>query len=182
MFKSFVTSMAVVALSVAPVSAMTQEERNQHTDLVDAVNEVNVSISVNEKEHCFSLTDRFFGFYNPSKRLIAICQEEATDWDGEAIRFSEEDLDTLRHEAHHLVQDCRDGTIDGRMVPFFTGESRESFLANYPKREQERVRATYGESGASPELITLEIEAFAVADSVPASSIANAVRRVCAPE
>jgi hypothetical protein len=182
MFKSLMTSMAVLALSVAPVSAMTQEERNQHTDLVDALSEVNITISVNEKEHCFSLTDRFYGFYNPSKRLIAICQEKAQEWNGEVIRFSEEDLDTLRHEAHHLVQDCRDGKIDGRMVPFFTGESRESFLSNYPKREQERVRATYGESGGSPELITLEIEAFAVAETVGADSIANAVRRVCAPE
>ena len=181
MFRSLMTSMALLALSTAPVFSMSQEERNQHVDLVDAVTEV-ITLSVNEKEHCFSLNDRFFGFYHPAKRLIAICQEEATEWNGEVIRFSEEDLDTLRHESHHLVQDCRDGKIDGRMVPFFTGESRESFLSNYPKSEQERVRATYGESGASPELITLEIEAFAVAETVPASSIANAVRKVCAPE
>lgn len=179
MFKSFVTSMAVLALSVAPVSAMTQEERNQHTELVDAVTEVNINLSVNEKKHCFSLTDRFFGFYSPSDRLIAICQEEAEDWNGEVIRFSEEDLDTLRHEAHHLVQDCLDGEIDGGMSLFFSGEERDSFLSLYPKSDQERVRRTYGESGASEQLIDLEIEAFAVAETVGAQSIANAVRKFC---
>ena len=179
MFKSLMTSMAVVALSVAPVSAMTQEERNQHTDLVDALSEVNITISVNEKKHCFSLTDRYFGFYNPSERLIAICQEKAQDWDGEPIPFTEEDLDTLRHEAHHLVQDCLDGEIDGRMSPMFSGEDRDEFLSNFPVSKQDSIRESYGGAGAPPELITLEIEAFATADGVSAGSIANAVRSYC---
>ena len=182
MFKSLMTSMAVLALSVAPVSAMTQEERNQHMDIVDALNFVDITLSINEKEHCFSLTDRFYGFYNASRRIIAVCQEKAQDWNGESIPFTEEDLDTLRHEAHHLVQDCLDGSIDGKMAPMFSGEDREEFLSNFSKREQEKVRATYGGNGASPALVTLEIEAFAVADGVGASSIANAVKSFCGKE
>ena len=182
MFKSLMTSMAVLALSVAPVSAMTQAERNQHMEIVDALNFVDITLSINEKQHCFSMTDRFYGFYNASARVISICQEKAQDWDGESIPFTEEDLDTLRHEAHHLVQDCLDGSIDGKMEPMFSGEDREDFLSNFSKREQERVRATYGGKGASPDLVTLEIEAFAVADAVGASSIANAVKRLCGKE
>ena len=179
MISRIILSLAAVALSVAPAAAMTKAEREAHVDLAQAVIDSNVEVSINEKEHCFSLEGRFYGSYNPSARVLAICQENATDWDGEVIQFTAEDYDTLRHEAHHLVQDCLDGEIDGRLSPMFTGEDRAKFLSQYSLREQERVRKTYGEAGASDALITLEIEAFAVAEGVGAASISNVVRRTC---
>ncbi len=177
MFRSFILSLAAVCLSASPGVAMTAAERNAHVDLAQAVIDSNVEVSINEKEHCFSLEGRFFGSYNASKRVIAICQENATEWNGEVVEFSEEDLDTLRHEAQHLVQDCLDGEIDGRMTPMFTGDARAKFLSHFSDSKEQRVRETYADGGDA--LITLEVEAFAVADTVPAASISNAVRRTC---
>ena len=76
-----------------------------------------------------------------------------------------------------MVQDCLDGEIDGRMTPMFTGDARATFLSNFSDSKEQRVRHTYAD--ASEALITLEIEAFAVADTVPAASISNALRRIC---
>ena len=177
MIKSFVLSALAVCLSVAPAVAMTRAEREAHLDLAQAIMDSNVAVSINEKEHCFSLEHRFFGSYNPSAGVISICQENATEWNGEVIEFSAEDYDTLRHEAQHLVQDCLDGARDGRMVPMFTGAARTKFLSNFSDTKEARVRHTY--SDASDALITLEVEAFATADGVSATSISNAVRQVC---
>ena len=44
--------------------------------------------------------------------LMVICQENRIPGVREMTSWTEEDLDTLRHESHHLVQDCRGG--DGR--------------------------------------------------------------------
>ena len=174
---SIILSAFAVILSMAPAGAMSIAERENHIKLAEAVMESGVEVSINTKEHCFSLEHRFFGSYNPSKRVIAICQENATDWNGEVIEFSAEDYDTLRHEAHHLVQDCLDGDIDGRMQPMFTGDDRVKFLSYFSDKKERSVRETYADGGEA--MIELEIEAFAVADEVSADSIANAVKNVC---
>ncbi len=162
MIRSFVLSSLAVILYVAPAGAMSVAERENHVKLAEAVIESGVEVSINTKEHCFSLEHRFYGFYNPSKRVIAICQENTTDWNGEVIPFSEEDYDTLRHESHHLVQDCLDGDIDGRLQLMFTGADKEKFLADYPESRKNSIRESYAEAGE--EMIQLEIEAFAVAE------------------
>ena len=160
-------------MSVSPVYSATQEERNEHLELYEALNEVNISVYANEPEMC-DPKEGFLGFYAPKYRLISICQSDPS------VQFTDEDLDTLRHEAHHVIQDCLDGRVDGEMVLLFTGEAKERFLENYPMSKQLRVRRIYGEAGTPAHIIELEVEAFAVAALVPASTIANAVRSACA--
>ena len=109
-----------------------------------------------------------------------ICQENKKVWDGEIIRFSEEDLDTLRHEAHHVVQDCLDGEVDGELALMFESPEDKAQFRSYMKPGlASRVRRLYGNAGASEHVIQLEIEAFGVAAEVPASSIAKAVTNTC---
>ena len=177
--KALLASLAAVVMSAAPSLAMTQQERNDHIQIVEAVDAVNIQVLVNDYEWCGN-GERFLGAYVPGDRKLIICQENAKVWDGEPIYFTEEDLDTLRHEAHHLAQDCLDGSIDGRLSLLFESyESKMKFRRMMDPRIEPKVRRVYGEAGASAHVIELEIEAFGVAAEVEAQTIATAVTKVC---
>ena len=163
---------SVMVLAPTGVGAATYAERQEHLELYNALEEVNISVYANP-EMC-DPKEGFLGFYAPSHRLISICQKDPT------VQFNDEDLDTLRHEAHHVVQDCLDGKIDGELSLLFTGEAKEKFLENYPMSKQLRVRRVYGEAGTDAHIIEVEVEAFAVAEMVGADVIAQAVRNACA--
>ena len=45
---------------------------------------------------------------------MVICQENKRSV-GVEVQWTEEDLDTLRHEAQHLIQDCMDGSRQGAL-------------------------------------------------------------------
>ena len=141
---------------------------------------VGVSVTVNEEEHCGRRT--IYGAYIPRLRKIVICQPRKQDMNGEALLFNAEDLDTLRHEAHHLVQDCMDGRLDGELTVFFDDASEaRQFYSNYPREKIQGVIKTYSDQGAPAHVINIEIEAFAVAEQVPAHIIGDVVAKVCAP-
>ena len=178
MFKSILASIAAVTLLGAPVSAMTEAERNDHIKIVEALEEANISVYVNENAICGDPDDRFLGAYVPRARAVVICQENATEWNGEAIRFSLEDLDTLRHEAHHAVQDCLDGRLDGNLTLLFEApHEKAKFRSMIDSRIEPKVRRAYAAS--SEHVIQLEIEAFGVAEEVGAETIARGVTNIC---
>ena len=147
-------------------------------ELVEAVEGAGVEVAFNRKEDCLRITgERFDGYYAPWDRKIVICQDNVTSFNGEFVEFTDNDFDTIRHEAHHLVQDCLDGKIDGEMELLFTGDSRDKFLGTWGWDKAARVREVY--SDFDGEMILLEQEAFAVASGVDAGTIATAVRRHC---
>ena len=171
---------SALLVSASPSLAMTVEERQQHVGLVQSLENVNVSVLVNEPKYCKTEgADKYYGAFIPSERLVIICQTNKEVMDGDVVPFSLEDLDTLRHEAHHVVQDCLDGKLDGYMITLFDKDQLNDFLALFSQEHVEKVKRIYGEWGASPEDIMLELEAFAVAAEVPASTISSAVTKFC---
>ena len=54
------------------------------------------------------------GFYTGDR--LVVCQDYGSRGSTERT-WTANDLDTLRHEAMHLAQDCRDGNIDMRIDP-----------------------------------------------------------------
>ena len=114
------------------------------------------------------------GYYNG--RVIAIC----TSGNG----WNEENKDTLRHEAHHMVQDC---LVDGKPDFQFPG-NRTMFTdpvdfathgANFTERQIRQIYVTYAGFGLDEADILIEVEAWAVAASVDAAAIAYAVEDFC---
>ena len=170
---------AVAAFCSAGVAAPTSEEVNAHIRLIEAIEASGVSVSFNEKDKCYSpnRAERIAGFYSGYYEHLAVCQDNATSWNGEIVQATDNDLDTIRHEAHHLVQDCSDGRIDGELVRFFDEDS--AFMAEMPARRKAWVRRVYSEAGASEDVIELEFEAFHVARHVSADTITSAVTRLC---
>ena len=92
-----------------------------HAQLAEAVMSVGVDVRINESRHCnpkFNRGIRNLGWYHGQMKMIMICQtvaHENNSW-GEIYEWNDEDYDTLRHEAHHLVQDCMDNKLDQQLT------------------------------------------------------------------
>ena len=181
---NFITRTLTSLLAVAATSTgaiATPSYFQDHIDLLETVMDVGVKVYVNSA-HCDS--GKYYGYYEPmGKGTLVICQENRIPGVREMTSWTEEDLDTLRHESHHLVQDCRGGAGrgDNELVPIFKDEMGVIGFARpilgYDRLKQ--IADMYGNWGAPWSVILLEFEAFAVAEAIPASDIALAVEHNC---
>ena len=179
----FFPLLAAATLAVAspftPAKADTFEE---HQMLYSTVEEIGVPVVINHPELC---KDWGGGSYrwNNGKAILVICQDNGSRAGfGNQVVWTENDLDTLRHEAHHIVQDCSAGGIaDGLSAPYFkTTDAFQTFVESSLSIDQVRsIWAAYTEQDASDEVKVKEVEAFAVAATVSPRAIANAIVTEC---
>ena len=95
------------------------------------------------------------------KNELVVCQELRDPCPpGVQVSWTEEDLDTLRHEAHHLVQDCRDTYLNGRLDAVYTDPIG---LAKSWLGERRIMGILNAYSDASDHIKVMELEAFSVA-------------------
>jgi hypothetical protein len=114
--------------------------------------------------------------------MLIVCQDNGVPG-GPQVTWTLNDLDTLRHESHHVVQDCNEGTIaDGLTDNLFYEEqeliefiSKSSLTTEQLKNLMESLK----NDGLSYTSIMIEVEAYIVAKDIEASSIANKVREFC---
>jgi hypothetical protein len=178
--KKFLTSvLAGASLIFTPGSAVAGNTYEDHVDLFNALNEVGVITNINSRIHCNPSVD---GMYHTKAGILVICQDNGVAG-GPQVNWTENDLDTLRHEAHHVVQDCNEGTIaDGLMDNlFYEEQALIDFIANssLSTDQLKSLVATLENDGLSATAILIELEAYIVAKDVEASSIANKVREFC---
>ena len=186
MFKALFTALFLVGVASPSVAAPTYKQRGtieEHIELLNTIQGLGINVVINDYLTCTSQKD-VAGYWHGARRTFALCQESLRYsknpvWTGEVILASDDDLDTIRHEAHHIVQDCVDGKIDGGLQPFFTDEDLVTFLDGYPDWKENKIVSTYRKDGASNTVIKFEIEAWAVADMVPASTISKVLTEVC---
>ena len=116
--KKLFATIAALALTVSPLAAsartMTESEINTYTNLIETVKKTGVEFKLNPPE-CDIQEGNIFGWYQAKKQELVVCQENRIRGSRQYVRWSEEDLDTLRHEAHHLVQDCVDKELNGKL-------------------------------------------------------------------
>ena len=79
---------------------------------------------------------------------------------GPEVVWTEEDLDTLRHEAQHLVQDCMDRSLDGDLDSVYQDPIR---LGKEVIGERGMVAIAKAYADQGDHIIVMEIEAFSVA-------------------
>ena len=157
-----------------------------HVQLVEALDQAGVRVYFNpyicEPKEGLNPS----GLYVSQSRQLIVCQDNGK-WDGETVPFTSNDLDTLRHESHHVVQDCIDGLGDNSLVNMFPvvktpGKiSLNEFVtgSGLSPRTLMHIFTTYTQAGADNKVIGLEFEAFAVAHSIDAATIAQAVAHTC---
>lgn len=187
MLKRIVT--AIAALTVAsPSMAAPSQLDEQHTRLWQTLENAGVEVYLNPKEVC-NRNPAPMGLYVHNARigrtLMGICQDNRKP-DGKEVEWTANDLDTLRHESMHFLQDCLDGTIDSRLSPYFDGDGPSPSVLTYQDVIKKlgwvraaRIAELYRSRGASDLTIQLEQEAFAVAAYASADQISDKIYRVC---
>ena len=178
MFKALLATATVLMTSMP---SMAQSNHDDHVKLFNTVKEVGVSVYINPDEVCNPVVTgkgKFFGFYAGHNQMMVICQEQALKSGvyGQQYNWTEEDYDTLRHEAHHLVQDCMDRTLDAKLAAVYTKPT--VFASNVlTKRRFNWVVETYKNGGKH--MVVMELEAFSVAQmNNPLEQIKD-VKRYC---
>ena len=125
--------------------------------LGQAVASTGISLKINPAA-CFE-ESASLGWYWAYKNEFVICQENATEV-GVEVRWTAEDFDTLRHEAHHLVQDCLDGKTNGDIQNIY--KDSPGFVTRVLTQPHiQGIIGAYIEKGE--DTARTELEAFAVA-------------------
>ena len=150
----------------------------QHETLINSLNRVGVRVDFNN--HVCREED-IDGYYHSRGLLLVICQDNAK-WVNQRVLMTSNDYDTLRHEAHHVIQDCVDGALGNDELDDLFEDPTEynAFISAILTPEQQRlIASSYAERGADQAMIYNELEAFAVAAQIPASDISKVLLRVC---
>ena len=157
-----ITKIVVAAVAVA-VGCLGQAQATppsfeHHVQLMDAVKATGIALDINP----FECTDGVEGFYTPTSKRLAICQDNAKQQD-EEVSWTLDDFDTLRHEAHHLVQGCMVGDNFDNKLGFVYRDPKTLVLNNLGYKQAMSVIRLYQRAGFSGVIIGLELEAAAVA-------------------
>ena len=155
-FKKLLSSITLATgAALAPVVAEASTFQD-HIRLAQAVQATGTQVKINPKD---CAKEKSFGWYWAAGRELVVCQENGYGG-GPEVAWTSEDLDTLRHEAHHLVQDCRDGRLDGSLLAVYKDPiAVGTEVLGYEYMNQ--IAEGYGEKG--PHIVVMEIEAFSVA-------------------
>ena len=175
MFRKLVsTALGLSLLFVPEVKAI---ESQDHKVLLDSLERANVSVLLNDTNLCDGGVS---GMYSPSHRILVVCQDERLPLTTREVEWTDNDYDTLRHEAHHVLQDCLDGFNNDTIVPLFTDDNLKEFVTNALTNKQiSSIIRTYKEQGTDADVIRTELEAFAVARTVSPGTIAQSIDKTC---
>jgi len=158
--KNFLPLAAAVAtvFTVAPAQASTMAA---HERLVDTLKDKGITIVLNPPECKLA---SYAGYYRSASGRMVVCQTHGVDGSYKQTGWTANDLDTLRHEAHHVAQDCIANGMGNNSLgtiyvkPFLF--ARQFFGTT----QINNIISVYKNRGASDHVSVLEVEAFAVAE------------------
>lgn len=151
-----------------------------HQTFINTLKADGVKVLINEPaDVCFSSSDRdgAYAVYQGQQYLI-ICQDNRKNSD--VVSWTSNDLDTIRHEGFHIIQDCMDGRKgDQELDTVF--DSLSSVIDSYGVVDSMRIMNSYlraygPERHAS---IKYEIEAFYAARDYSASELNSMYNKFC---
>lgn len=130
-----------------------------HAHLAEVIKDHGVKFYVNH-EFC-AMNPSVMGFYAGAERVLVVCQD---NYNGEGeVAWTANDLDTLRHEAQHLIQDCMvGGNHDHVLSPVYRDPIGLAY-ETLGSAQMENINNLYRDVNADTDTIILEWEAFSVA-------------------
>ena len=154
--KAIFTLIAAVATTSPAMAESRQSDYGDHMTLGNTIRSTGIQLKFNTSK-CWERGA--LGWYYAYGNEMVICQENKRSVGVEA-QWTEEDLDTLRHEAQHLIQDCMDGARQGRLSSVYKNPVGfvKSTLSEHGIRS---IINAYSDAG--DHIIMMELEAFAVA-------------------
>ena len=154
----------------------------EHRNLIQTLNDNGITVVINPLE-CLT-EEGIDGAYVSSQRLMFICQDNMkTAYN--VVDWTPNDLDTLRHETQHVIQDCNDGAVgDSEFQQIFTNTQIAEFAQSLwtEERIEQLIEAYWNNDvpeAEAREYVFQELEAFLVAQSVTPESMAEKVDLVC---
>ena len=167
---------ASASLATSTSRGVVEGSADAHMLLVEAIGRNGVTFAVNHS-YCGERKG-VMGFYSGKKRLLVVCQDNGVAG-GPIVQWTANDMDTLRHEAQHMIQDCIAGTNhDHELAPVYKSPIELAEDVMGPEAIAQ-ITKRYRENGASDLVLLLEYEAFAVAAmNVPAEQ-AQDVQTYC---
>jgi hypothetical protein len=175
--KKLLAAFLTLSATLIPTSVKANQIED-HKYLIQSIIKVGVPVILNTRAHCND--PKYDGSY--SSGLMFICQDNARLMNGKSVQWTANDLDTLRHEAHHLVQDCAVGGIADKKYSLLFTEKQEYarfVIGALGEEKAQLIWNAYKKDGYSDIDILMELEAFAVAETVDARTIANKVLEFC---
>lgn len=162
-FRNVCLAFMLTATVFMPAKANTIPEND--VLLIRKMQSNGVTVKVNAEE-CFNTDKRYAGWYAGHKAELVVCA--GATWDAE-------DSDTLRHEAHHYVQDCvMKENFDGWLSPLY--EEPVRLAVDYLDTNTiNGILNTYGK-----EQQLLELEAWAVARMANYKEQLDDIQNYCA--
>ena len=173
--KNFLPLAAAVAtvFTVAPAQARTMAA---HERLVTQLQEEGISIVLNPPECKFA---SYAGYYRDAAKRMVICQDNGIDGSYSQTTWTSNDLDTLRHEAHHVAQSCIAGGLANNSLGTIYVKPFAFARQYFGTYQINNIVSVYKDRGASDHVALLEVEAFAVAEmNNPDQQVAQ-LRRYC---
>ena len=171
-FKALTLAALAAFTTIAAPAAQARGTYAEHTQLGNAIKATGINLRFNPAE---CRTKNAMGWYWAGGKEMVICQENHKGFVGfdQEVRWTEEDLDTLRHEAQHLIQDCMNGRLDGNLGSVYKDPIALA-KGTLTQRQIKAIIESYAENGASEHIIIMELEAFSVAAmNVPAEQTAD---------
>lgn len=163
-------SVLALTLASAPASALAatpwQVNVPAHLQLVKALRSRGVAVSWGSR-YCDGKNS---GTYNSTTRTIKICSR--------GNQWTVDDLDTLRHEAIHVLQDLRDCKLGNLALHRLTDDGQLERILNSTNLNTQAIINAYAVRGASRHVILLELEAWGGASTTTASDIAEILENV----
>jgi hypothetical protein len=173
------TTLTLAATVVAPVAKAANWDHNNldaHFDLLRTVEKTGVQVFIND-EYCN--TGDFDGVYSSQGGALLICQDNAKVYNGRQVTWTANDLDTIRHEVHHLIQDCSAGGRGNGRLDTVYGEPERLADEILGVQRKNAIKSSYASNGANAHTLQLEIEAFSVAADVTVEIITSDLKNYC---
>jgi hypothetical protein len=185
--KAFIsTLLASIAIAGPAIAAPLPAD---HQLFVDTMVKDGVEVLINEPaEACFDDSQRNGAYVvHRGTRVLVVCQDKRYEGQfnitGDASFVTEwtaNDLDTIRHEGFHIIQDCMAGTKnDQEFDTVFT--SQEDVIDTYGVVNTMRIMNSYVDAyGADRHAdIKYEIEAFYAAENYSATQLNDMYNKYC---
>jgi hypothetical protein len=176
--KTLFGAVAAALMMAAPTAALANNTFEAHQQLWNNVPRIGVKTYINNKALCSQGVD---GAYFSGLRTLHICQDNGRPG-GPQVSWTDNDLDTLRHEVQHIIQDCAAGSLgDDVHSPMFDYDALKGFLrtSSLSQEQLNYIIRDYSMKGVSDSDIVIELEAWAVAADVDASSINKKLLQYC---
>ena len=155
---------------------------DDHAELWKTLQDIGIVTLINHTNHC---NDRIGldGIYYTHAGMLVICQEKMIPGSDKQFNWTVSDYNTLRHEAHHVVQDCAAGGYsgDGKTTTLFNEDEFEEFvgMSSYSIEDLKELYSRLYNKGLSKKVIREEIEAYVVAQDIDAESIKTKLIEFC---